>query len=550
MTTRTFWLRTIAAGAFLACAGGGPAHAQVAPPAVRQAPTLQLTVEDAVRRARENNPDLAASRLETQNESARMDQALSACLPVFSSTLGRSSITTPPSNFLLGDRGVDTNDWFSSTGVRQRLRRGSGSWSLSWDTSRTSTTNPISSFQPSLVSGFQLAFSQPLLKDRRMDEARQQTAIAARNQEIAELGLGESTVQTLAAVKQAYWTLKASSANVAVQQRSLDLASELVRQNRARVEVGQAPPLDLVQAESEMATRRENLIRATAAAGDAEDALRRLIMDPSDISFWNVHLDPVDDAMGGPPVDVDAAVTAALRERFDLAQARKELEKVDTNAEFFSNQKLPDVRLEASYSGTGLGGTQFLRSGGFPGTVTGTLNRGYADVLGQMFGRNYPSWSLGVTVNYALGKSYEEVELARTGIERRQTAQRLASLQLQAVESIRQAGRQVTSTAERIDAAKAGATLAERRLETEQRRYEAGLSTSFLVTQAQRDLLQAQVNLLQAMLDHQSALVSFEALQQAPALGAGGATLVGGSVVPLPTPMPRGVSRQGGGTGF
>ena len=77
------------------------------------------------------------------------------------------------------------------------------------------------------------------------------------------------------------------------------------------------------------------------------------------------------------------------------------------------------------------------------------------------------------------------------------------------------------STAERVDAARAGATLAEQRLDAEQRRYEVGLSTTFLVTQAQRDLLQAQVNLLQTTLDYQSALVSFEAVQQAPPLGAG-----------------------------
>ena len=90
--------------------------------------------------------------------------------------------STPPSNSLLGERGVDVDDWFSSTGVRQRLPWGSGTWSVSWDTSRTTTNSPISSFDPSLQSGFQLAFSQPLLKDRKIDAARQQYIIAKRNQ--------------------------------------------------------------------------------------------------------------------------------------------------------------------------------------------------------------------------------------------------------------------------------------------------------------------------------------------------------------------------------
>ena len=97
----------------------------------------------------------------------------------------------------------------------------------------------------------------------------------------------------------------------------------------------------------------------------------------------------------------------------------------------------------------------------------------------------------------------------------------IASLRLDAAETVRRAARQVRSTAERVDAARAGAALAEQRFDDEQRRYEVGLSTTFLVTQAQRDLLQAQVKLLQTTLDYQSAVVNFEAVQQAPPAGAG-----------------------------
>jgi outer membrane protein TolC len=523
------------------------ASAQVDRPA-----TLQLTLEDAVRRAVENNPDLAIVRLGTEVEAARVGESQSAFAPVLSTMLGRSSNVTPPSNFLLGDRGVDVKDWFSSTGVRQRLPWGAGTWSVSWDTSRTTTNNPISNFDPSLQSGFQVAFSQPLLKDRKIDAARQQYIIAKRNRESSELRFRESVVQTVAAVKQAYWTLKASMANVTVQQRSLELARELARQNKVRVDAGQIPPIDLVQAEAEVAQRRENLIRANTAAEDAEDRLRRLIMDPADVSFWRMRVDPIDQPPDrGPLPDVDAAVANALNDRYDLARARHELDNAKTNVEFLSNQKLPDVRLETSYRGSGLGGTQFVRTGGFPGVVTGTRERSFGAALGQAFSPDYPTWSLGVSVSYPLGHSFEEASLARAEIEHRQAAQRIASLRLQAAETIRQAARQIHSTAERVDAARAGATLAQQRFDAEQRRYEVGFSTTFLVTQAQRDLLQAQVNLLQTTLDYESSLVNFEAVQQAPPLTAGDTVgLRGANVVLLPTPQPRGVFRPGAGVGF
>jgi outer membrane protein len=513
---------------------------------------LQLTLEDAVRRAVEHNPDLAIVRLGTEVESARVGESKGAFVPVFSTSMGRSKNVTPPSNSLLGDRGVGVNDWFSSTGVRQRLPWGAGTWSVSWDTSRTTTNNPITSFDPSLQSGVQLAFSQPLLKDRKMDAARQQFIIAKRNQDISELRFRESVVQTVAAVKQAYWTLKATLANVTVQQRSLELAQELARQNKVRVDAGQIPPLDLVQAEAEIAQRRENLIGARTTAADAEDRLRRLIMDPGDVSFWRTSVDPVEEPAGrGPLPDVDAAVATALNERYDLARAGRELENARTNVEFLSNQKLPDVRLETSYRGSGLGGTQLLRTGDFPGVVTGTRSRSLADALGQAFTPDYPTWSFGVTVNYPIGRSFEEASLARAEVERRQVAQRIASLRLETAESIRQAGRQIQSNTERVDAAHAGATLAEQRLDAEQRRFEVGLSTTFLVTQAQRDLLQAQVNLLQTTLDYQSSLVSFEAVQQAPPLTGGDTVgLRGSNVVLLPPPSPRGVFRPGAGAAF
>src|SRR5262249_2254142 len=206
-----------------------------------------------------------------------------------------------------------------------------------------------------------------------------------------------------------------------------------------------------------------------------------------------------------------------------------------------------DVRLETSYRGSGLGGTQLLRTGAFPGIVTGTRDRSFGDALGQTFSPDYPTWSVGVTVSYPLGRTYEQASHARARIEERQASQRIASLRLQAAETIRRAARQVRSTAERVDAARAGATLAEQRLKDEQRRYDVGLSTTFLVTQAQRDLLQAQVGLLQTTLDHQSAVVNFDAVQQAPPAGSDSVALSGGNIVALPVATPRGVFRAGAG---
>ena len=513
---------------------------------------IELTLEDAVRRAVENNPDLVIVRLGTEADAARTAQSRAAYTPVFGTTLGRSSTVTPPSTLLSGEQGVDVDEWFSSTGVRGRVPWGAGAWSISWDSARTTSTSPFFNFAPSLQSGLEVAFSQPLLRDRAIDATRHQYVIARRNQQISELKFREAVVQTVAAVKQAYWTLKAASANIGVQQQSLQLAEQLARDNRVRVDAGQSPPIDLVQAQAEVAQRRENLIQATAAAGDAEDRLRRLIMRPADVSFWQVRLEAIDEPSApGVVPDVDAAVARALDARYDITRAGHDLENAETDLAYFANQKLPDVRVETSYRGSGLAGTEFLRAGGFPGTVTGTRRRSFGDALGQAFTPDYPAWSFGVTISYPLGRSYEEAGAARAEIERRQVAQRIAGLRLDAVETVRRAARQVRSNAERKDAARAGASLARERLDVEQRRFEVGLSTTFLVTQAQRDLLQAEVRLLETTLDHESALVHFEAVQQAPPSAPGNTIGIrGAEIVLTPPPAPRGLFRPGSGNGF
>jgi HAE1 family hydrophobic/amphiphilic exporter-1 len=554
---------TLAGALLLAIAAGGPAVAAApAGSGVRGAAsgprasapaeggaTLELTLEDAVRRALENNPDVEIVRLDPDVRAAQVGQAESAFVPVVASATGYVDTVTPPSSLFLGEAGVKSNQWFTTLGVRQRLRQGGGTWNVSWDGSRSESTNPFTSFNPTLQSGLLLAFSQPLLRDRRIDAARQQVVIAQRNREISELRFREVVVQTVAAVKRAYWNLKAAAANVAVQQRSLELAEELVRQNKARVDVGQLPPLDLVAAQAEVAQRRELLIRARTQAADAEDRLRRLIVKAGDTDLWRITIVPTDEPpVSGPPVDLDRALEAVLSERLDLQRARKDLDNVNTVVRYLDDQRLPDLRLEASYRPAGLGGVQLIRSGGFPGTIVGSRETGFGSVLEQVFRRDYPAWTVGVTVSYPIGRSYEEAGLARAEVERRQAQARLASLELEAVREVRDAARQIDSARERIEATRAGVELARQRLNAEQKRFEVGMSTSFLVTQAQRDLAEAEVRLLQATLDYQAALVSFEALQQAPALSQGsGLVLSGASVVALPPAAPRGLSSGSGG---
>ena len=493
------------------------AQAQTPSPAAQTPPgeVVRLTRDDAVRQAIENNPALAASRFDPAISAERVAAARSAFIPTLSTALQRNSQRTPSSNLFSGDTALDTRFWSGGATVGQLLRWGGGTYDVSFNSARTTTTNPLTTFTPSLTSAIQAVFSQPLLRNLRTDPARAGLDLTQRNREIADLRLQEAIARTSADAETAYWSLVSTRAGVTVQQRSLDLSLELERTNRARVDVGQSPPLDLVTARAEVAQRRESLIVARTAALQAEDVLRALVFDPKRADFWTARLEPADAVPpAAAPPDVDAAVRRALTERPDVAEARKQIQIGDTNVMLSKNQTLPDLRLQATYATNGLGGSRLLRTGGFPGTIVGTENTSFGTVLGQVFSADFPTWTLGFTLNYPLGKSLEEANLARARLERDQAAARLRSVELVAVREVRDAALRLEQNRQRIETAQLGRDLAEQRLDAEQKRFEVGMSTSFLVIQAQRDLAVARNNELQANLDYQLAVVAFEAAQK------------------------------------
>jgi len=501
-------------------------------------PPLALSLDAAVRLALENNLDLAVDRLEPQVAAGRVGQAAAAFLPAVTTSLGRSHVVTPPTSFLVGLEGVTTDAFTSVVGLGQRVPRTGGSYTVAWSASRQTTNSLFSNFNPNLGSQFQVSFSQPLLRDLVIDAPRQQVVVTKRNRDISDTRFRETVVRTLADVKRAYWELATAQALVGVQQQALALAQELVRTNSARVAVGQAPPLDALAARAEQAQREENLLIAEVQARQTEDRLRLLILAPDNDTFWTARLDPTDALpVADPAPDVDAVIRHALAARQDLRRARLEVANAETATRFYRSQRLPDLRVQAAYGASGIAGVRYVRTGGFPGTVSGTEETSFGRALEQVFNRSFPAWTVGITASYPLGRSYDDAALANARIQENQARLRLRSLEVKAIRQLRQAAWQMEMSAKRIVTSRAAREFAEERLSAEQKRFEVGMSTSFLVIQAQRDLAQARNNELAAVVDYRRAFIDYEALQEAGAAGST-ATISGGSIVSFGAPVP------------
>jgi outer membrane protein TolC len=198
------------------------------------------------------------------------------------------------------------------------------------------------------------------------------------------------------------------------------------------------------------------------------------------------------------------------------------MESNDISIKYFNNQSLPDLNASVNYGAQAIGGVGLLRgpsSGLVPGPITGTVEKSYWATLGEVWGGDFPGWTFSLDMSYPLGRSTNEANLARARLQHTQQERQLQTLELTVATQVRDAARNVQTNAKRVDATRAARVLAERRLEAEEKKYQAGMTQNFFVLQAQRDLVVARNNELQALVEYAKSVVNYGAVQQVPLAG-------------------------------
>ncbi|HEX9641930.1 MAG TPA: TolC family protein, partial [Candidatus Krumholzibacteria bacterium] len=488
-------------------------------------PVLNLSIDEAVARALENNVDIAVERYSPEIQDAALISAKGPYDPYLQALVDHNTRTVPgQSAFSGGDEvSTDTQNW--SLSASQLFKTG-GVLTVSWQNSKTDTDNVFNSFNPSFSSSLNVSLTQPLLRDRSIDSARQQLRVSSNNVEVSGIQFRQAVINVVANVKVLYYNLIFAADNLEAQRKSLALAQRLLEENKIKVRVGTLAPLDVVEAEAEVAGRVETVIVGEAALEDAEDAIKQVIFPATDPETWMLRVVPTDRATAEPrEIDTAAAITKALENRTDARASRINLDNNEISLEYARNQVKPGLDLEASYGGIGIGGTQIVRDG-LGGPIIEEIPGGYGDATSQVFGNDFPTWRIGVRFSYPILNRSAKGNEARLELAKQQAEASLRRLEFQIAREVRSAARSVKTNSERIDSTKAARVLQQRRLDAEEKRFAAGMSTNFLVTQAQRELAFAEVNELQAIADYRKSLIEFDRVQEA---GGGGLVLTGGT---------------------
>lgn len=482
-------------------------------------PTVPLTVDDAIKLALDRNLDIAVQRLNPSTFDYSIAGLYAAYKPTLISQISHVANTNPSTSTISGaavGTGIDQGNSVFNGGLSQNLRWGGGSLTATLNNNRQTTTSLTSLFNPLFNTNWSAQYTQPLLRNRQIDTNRQQLVVTKLNQDISEIQLQALIINTVSNVRNAYWDLVFATESVAVARRSVELADRLVRDNQTRVEIGTMAPIDVVQAQSQAATQRQNQATAEGTRRTAELALKRLIVNGTQDPNWNAAINAVERPEFSPtPVDVTSAIRRALESRTDLQQARKNLQVNDTTLKYLGNQMLPQADLVARYGLIGQGGTQYISSGsGINRQVTGTVPGGYSNALSSLFGANYPTWTVQLNVSYPIGTSAADSNVARARVQLNQVEAQLKQIELQIATEVTNAATSMQSAIERVQAAQAARDFAQQTLDAEQSKFEVGMSTNYFVVQAQRDLATAQNNELQAVLAYRRSLVELERLQQ------------------------------------
>ena len=483
---------------------------------VNSADTLSLTLERAIEMALKNNNDIDSSRNDSQINDLRLDGARGVYDPLITSDNYYERASTPTASAIGGavNGAVTQTRMFNSAGVSGFTPAAGGSYSVLFNSSRTTTSNTNSFLNPQFPSSLTFNYTQPLLRDRRFDGNRRSLEIAKRNRSISDAQLKIKAMDVISGVESAYWDLTFALRNLQVQTDTLKQAKEQLESNKRLVEKGVLAPIEIVAANAQISTFEQTVFLAQESVTRAENTLKTLLLPDRSSPEWARPLTPVTPvSLRSPVMSLDAAVQTAMKNRPEVEQwaTTEEINKIDER--YYRDQKKPQIDLYGIYTTSGLSGTEtpaaFNPTTGLSRVPTNLVG-GYFNSLGNLLQQDYPTFRVGVSIALPWGNRTAKANLGQTLVE----AERIRNLRTQAEQRIeaevRNSLQALRSAEARLASATAARAASEELYASEQRQFRSGTTTFYLVLQRQTDLLGARGRELQAQTDLNKAISEFQ----------------------------------------
>jgi HAE1 family hydrophobic/amphiphilic exporter-1 len=520
---------------------------------------VRWTLRDAIVTALEKNVDI-----ELERENVRLMQYDLIAAQGFYDPTVTSSILYNKSAFPTSSRftGADSNSITRDTvtynaGLVKNIERYGGRLDANFNNQRlaSNTNNLEVQYSPSLT--FQ--FTQPLFRDYRIDANRRLIRVTKKRLDLTDAQFRQRVIEIISTVQQAYWDLALAIRNEEIARDSVQLAETQLNNNKRQVEVGTLAPIDVVSAATSLESRRQQVFIAINSVAQAENAIKNLTVGGPNDDLWNAQIIPVESFDIKPVmIPLADAVKLAQDNRPEIKQLGLQKEMNTIDVDFYRNQAKPQIDFVAGYTTNGLAGAPatitstsancaspvpsetdptklfclpivvrtdasgnnipvLLPPVPFVRTTTTGLSPitdqfigGYGTALGNLFKNEFRTWSVGVQINFPLRNRTAKANLGKA-LEQDRQLDMQTRRQLQNIEvEVRNAVQSVETAKMRIDAAKLAREYAEKQLEGEEKKFQAGLSATFFVLQRQNDLSVARFDELRALADYNKSVATLQ----------------------------------------
>jgi outer membrane protein TolC len=472
---------------------------------------LSFSLEDCIVKALKDNLTVAVEVYNPDLADSSLSKAKEFFLPRLDLSYGNEQTENPSYWWLEQADIVERKYTDYSVSLVQQIPTG-GNFTLGLTGYKSDTTAGFQIMNPTYGNTLRFNFTQPLLKGFGFNVSRREIIVARNNLDISVNQFQTVLMDTIYKVQEAYWNLVYSIEDYKVKQQSLQLARDLLAKNKKEVEVGKLAPIEILNAETTVASREADILQAEALTRRNEDVLRDLLYLTEEGEMSTERIVPLDKpSFIRKDISLDEALKEALEKRPELRMKKINIETNELNMGVAKNQMLPGLDLQFSYWSPGLSGDRLIYPGGDPfQPAIGKEEGSSADSIRDAFKLLYDNWTIGFTLSIPLSSFTSRADYVRAKMELEKSQLELESTEKQIFLDVKNAVRDIETNAKRFQAYRLARELAEQRLEAEVKKLNVGLTTNYFVLQYQEGLARERSLELLSLIDYNLAWARLE----------------------------------------
>jgi outer membrane protein TolC len=503
--------------------------------------TAEIGLNEVIQRVLTNDRDLAVSRILLEEARYNVKGALGYYDPRLGLNAYKLRQVTPVSSLIGGapNGKLTQESYLADPSLSGASPYFGGTYKLDFSSARQVSDSTFLTLNPQFPTSVNLNLTQPLWRGLFYDDNRHRIQVARSNVQLSNAQLRQRVIEIVTLAIQSYWELDFAYRNLEVQIEAVRLAEQQDASNRRQVEQGLLAPVDVVATQTQVATFQQNVFTAQQALTNAENALKVLMLPDRTDMMWSMALVPgqTSEPLTALP-SLDEAVKAALAARPELAESKTSIEINQYDTRLSREQAKPQIDAYANLSLAGLAGnllppgpnpltastialTNQLNTlstlAGIPpialqsaGSLPPILVGGYGQSLNALGTGNFTTAQFGVQVSLPLRNRTANAQAEVSMAEGRRLKTLRQQIEMAIEQDVRNALQTASSDRARFDAAVTARQYAEQQYSSEQRQFQAGTSTVFLVLQRQTDLISARTREVRARADLSEAQANYD----------------------------------------